>query len=207
MCGPSVASTPDSAADVAKEAIALVVEDRRVVLREVGFHQVDPAVAVVDRRRRRPCPPARGRRRHGEPGEHALFRERAVAAVPEEQVRHRVVRHEDVGPAVIVEIREQHAEAVVARVDDARRARHVGEVAVPGVAIQHVGLAHQGPRTAERRRCSGSGRRPTRARAAPCAHRTGHSSRRTGRAGRRGRSRRRRSRCSIAGPPLRPVPW
>ncbi len=78
------------------------------------------------------------------PGEESHALERAVSAVPVEEVRVRVVRHEEVRPAVVVVVRGHHAEAVgTRRVGEAVDVGRLGERAVPAVLEEEVGLARQ----------------------------------------------------------------
>ena len=69
-----------------------------------------------------------GRQRH--------LPEHAVAFVVEQEVRRRVVGHEDVRPPVIVVVADDDAEAVAAMTADARLLADVGEGAVAVVAIE-----------------------------------------------------------------------
>ena len=70
--------------------------------------------------------------------------ERAVPLVAIELVRLRVVRHEEIGPAVLIVIQHRHAERLRAGVEDAARRRDVLERAVAAVAEQPARVAAVG---------------------------------------------------------------
>jgi hypothetical protein len=60
-----------------------------------------------------------------------------------QQVRRGIIRHVDVGPAIVVKIREQHAKTGVTGIRDAGGPGDVGKRAVTVVPVQHVRLALQ----------------------------------------------------------------
>ena len=69
-------------------------------------------------------------------GLHADFLERPIAAVAIELVRLGVVRHEQIGPAVQVEVEHGDAERLRGRIEQPRRGGHVFEGPVALVAIE-----------------------------------------------------------------------
>ena len=75
--------------------------------------------------------------------------EGSIAVIVVQQVGHHVIGDVDVGPSVVVEVAEHHAETAVGRSADARFGGHVHEGAVAIVSVQRVGFAHQPARTAE----------------------------------------------------------
>ena len=136
-------------AAIAEHAGRPVLVQRVVVVREVGDDEIGKAVAVVvagidAHAGLRPAVAAQRRAR-----DQSLLDERPVFPVSEQQVRHRVVGHVDVRPAIVIEIGEDHAEAVVARIDDAGRGGDVAERAVAVVAVEHVGVPGEPLRAAE----------------------------------------------------------
>ncbi len=136
-------------ARVGKEHVALILVERVVILREVGQEQVEITVAVIIRGIEPHAGLLPGVLAQCDTGEQADFLERPVALVMKQQVWRGVVGHEDVGPAVVVEVAEDNAEAVVARVADPGRLGNVGKRAVAIVAVQHIGLAGQAARAAD----------------------------------------------------------
>jgi len=63
----------------------------------------------------------------------------AAAQILEQEVRHRIVRHEDIGQPIAVKIAERHAHAFAYAGRDPRRARHIRERAVVVVMKELVG--------------------------------------------------------------------
>ncbi len=128
-------------AHVGEESGRAVLVERVVVAGEVGDEYVEAPVTVV----------VGGVRSHArlrlavaaqrQPRRESGLRERPVPVVPEEQIWHGVVRDEDIRPAVAIEVGEDYAETVEARVHDSRRTRDVREGAVAVVAVEHVRLA------------------------------------------------------------------
>ncbi len=149
---PRVHAEPGVERPVLAEAVAAVRVERRGVAGEVRLDDVERAVAVevadAD---------AHARLRLAVLAERALgadadVLERAVAAVPEQRARVRVVRHVDVRPPVIVEVERRDAEAVgAARLQDAGLLRDVGEAVVTEVAIERIAPAGQAGRPARHR--------------------------------------------------------
>ena len=81
-----------------------------------------------------------------------LLDERALAGVLEVVVLHRVVSHEDVQVAVVVEVGRAGAHAAPVRLPQAGLLGDVGERAVAVVAVENVGLAVVAQRTGIARR-------------------------------------------------------
>ena len=72
------------------------------------------------------------------PATSAVFRERAISLVPEQEVRHGVVGHEHVEPPVVIEVGNRGAHALAGVRMHAGLGRHVFERAVAAIAIQAV---------------------------------------------------------------------
>ena len=120
---------PSGGGPVAEHAPAVVVIERRRFAKEVGHGQIEPAVAVVvaaGHPHARKVAAARARR---QPRGHSLFGEAKAAQVAEEVVGRRVVGHEQVDLAVIVEIGRDDSQAASVRVNDARLGRNIDEPA------------------------------------------------------------------------------
>ena len=80
---------------------------------------------------------------------HAFFAKRAVMIVHEQQARGGIAGHEDVGPAIFVEIGGDHGHSVaLGGSGDAGLFGHVGECAIAVVAIERMPSRGQSPRTA-----------------------------------------------------------
>ena len=194
---------------VLAEALAGVRVQRRRVAGEVGLEDVDRAVAVVVADRDAHAGLRLAVLAVGAARVDADVLERAVAVVPIQRARVRVVRHIEIDPPVVVEVERADAEAVGA------------------VCARDAGRDRKRPRTC-RRRCCGrarSCRRSVRAghrrRGRPCSgtaripapapsrDRSRCSWRRRDRGGRRGRSRGTRSRrpsaCVLVSSPARSV--
>src|SRR5262249_46964345 len=74
-------------------------------------------------------------------GRNSHFLEGAVSAIHEEEVLHRVVGDEDVGPSVAVVIETDYAEAVALLRADSRGAADIGESSIPVVVKERRRLA------------------------------------------------------------------
>ena len=179
---------------------SLVALEEGALVVEVHHQQVQSAVPVhvLGVGAHGPCRPARGV--EGHLGLERDVPEAAVAEVAEEEVRRRVVRLEDVDPAVVVEVGGDDAHALAHEAGDARPGARVLEGAVAAVAVEAARLAPESPDRAE-------GVAVDRLAGVSLARRPGSSpgsSRRRGRAGRRGRSRGRWCCSPRGGSPRRP---
>src|SRR5262245_29653398 len=134
---------------VLAQAVAAVRVERRRVAGEIGLEDVDRAVAIVVAERE-PHPGLRlAVLAVSTAGRHGNVFERAVALVPIERARVRIVRHVQIDPPVIVEVERADAEAVGARgLRDPGFFRDVLEHAVSLVAIHDVFAAVQSRRSA-----------------------------------------------------------
>ena len=136
-------------ADVREEALAVVVVEDVVVVGEVRDVEVVAPVVVVVADGHAHVGLLAPRLVQGRARGVADVLERAVAAVAVEVVRRGVVGHEEIEPAVVVEVEEGDAEAVEAGgVGHARPRAHVGERAAAVVAEEVVALALQAARSA-----------------------------------------------------------
>ena len=120
----------ESIAKIPKQAVGLEVE--------VGDHHILSTVAIVvagiDAHPRPSLAVAGDRHTRTERG----FHETQLAGVAKQEVGDAVVGDEHVGPAVIVIVGDDDAEAVAAIGADARRGTDVGEDAASVVAIERV---------------------------------------------------------------------
>ncbi len=127
----------------------LVVIQGWSVAREIGFHDVEIAVEIV----------VGGRDAHaglrlavGTEGATGLERdvdELAVLLVLVKRAGGGVIGHVDVGPAIVVEVRREHAESVGSvRFENPGRFGDVGEGAVAVVVVEDVVVALQSGRSA-----------------------------------------------------------
>ena len=137
---------------VLAEAVTEVGVQRRRVAGEVRLDDVEGAVAIVVADADAHAGLRLAVLAVGAAGADADVRERAVVVVAIERARVRIVRHVDVGPAIVVEVERADAEAVgAAGLEDAGALRDVLEGAVALVAVEHVGAAGQPGRTARDR--------------------------------------------------------
>ena len=107
---PSRLAQPDHRGAVGEQAVAEVPEEGRRLAVEVGHDQVEPAVAV-EVAAGHPHPrlvAAFGVGRHARDQPDLL--EPEAAEVAEQEVRRAVVGHEEVDPAVVVEVGGEHPE-------------------------------------------------------------------------------------------------
>ena len=123
--------------------------------------------------------------RHRHAGEERRLGERAVAVVPEQEVRNGVVGDEHVEAPVVIVVGKRDAHALADVRQQARPRRHVLERAVAAIAIEAVRQPLEEPRMA----VDPDARAPDRRSSDSSPAATGRSSRRRDRAGRRCRSR------------------
>src|SRR6202034_945523 len=121
------------------ESTAVIVIQRVVVLGEVGHEEVKPAVVIVipdrDAHVRLGSPICTERT----PSLESDFLECSVSLVMPKVIRHRIVRHKNVGPAIVVEIQPNHTQSVSAdRISHTRVLANFAKFSVSFIVIEQI---------------------------------------------------------------------
>ena len=141
---------PGTFGDVFEELAVFVPVERRPVAGEIGLGDIEEAVAVVVRDRDAHARLQTSVGIVGDAGRVAALFERSVVLVAIEQAGGLVAGDIDVGPAVVIEIGDDHAQAVAAAGrQNAGLFGDVGERAVAVVVVERVVRRGQSARAAD----------------------------------------------------------
>ena len=143
---------PEAEGHVAESAVAVVVIEIAGVVGEIGFEDVEPAVAVVVRDGNAHTGLLVAILAVGAAGDHGDIGERAVVIVVKQNAGLGIDGDVNIRPAVVIEIVRDRGDGIArAGFQDAGFLRDIGESSVAVVVIENVGVAGETARAAHDR--------------------------------------------------------